>query len=188
MESTKRARSVRSPEQGPDVRSVGRRCGSAMFGRGINAALIGVGLLLAAACEPSTSSRRETPARQVADQPQSEGGEDVGRPGSAQQAGSGAIDPDTCRPPNDLPADLARLLDDAANAELEDNEEQIRQAALNGLVDHLESRGSLNKSHFEGFDSHRPGQMDYVAISPSAGRVVMTLDGTAVPTRWVGRC
>ena len=27
-----------------------------------------------------------------------------------------------------------------------------------------------------------------VAISPSAGRVVMTLDGTAVPTRWVGRC
>jgi hypothetical protein len=27
-----------------------------------------------------------------------------------------------------------------------------------------------------------------LAISPSAGRVVMTLDGTAVPTRWVGRC
>jgi hypothetical protein len=27
-----------------------------------------------------------------------------------------------------------------------------------------------------------------VAISPSAGRVVMTLDGTAVPTRWVGCC
>ncbi|MGH9137047.1 MAG: MobF family relaxase [Acidimicrobiales bacterium] len=27
-----------------------------------------------------------------------------------------------------------------------------------------------------------------LAISPSAGRVVMTLDGTAVPTRWVGCC
>jgi hypothetical protein len=27
-----------------------------------------------------------------------------------------------------------------------------------------------------------------MAISPSGGRVVMTLDGTAVPTRWGGHC
>ena len=33
-----------------------------------------------------------------------------------------------------------------------------------------------------------PPELQQLAISPSAGRVVMTLDGSAVPTRLVGRC